>query len=417
MRKVLLGMAGLVVIGLMATTAFADDGDTSPAFTLDLNKLFGSTFQEEDKAKVTCGGWGQMRYEYSDGTYTTYPPADPRKPRPTGGNETFRVLRFRFLPKVVYKWLSFGCQFETDSTLTLLDFWANIVCPKFEGKVQLKMGQFIPPFGLQRPISPYKIRTINYSKVVTYLFGDGDPIWSTWGNLRDKGLMVHGTVKFGEKTEDFQPNLYYALGLFQGEAANVDANSDPAWTTFVTAKVEAMKGILFGLSYEDGSRQWVDGTIPINRNVNRDRFGACWEITLADLMVYGEYIVGNMNPADMDKHDDEISPATYFHLKKMNVDGWYLVVGYFVMPKKLQLLFKVDIVDLPAWSGNIESRDNEHDIPYTKERMYGLGFNWLINKHCKLLFMWEQEQDEGRGKATRIAGSEHRAYVLFGVNF
>jgi hypothetical protein len=417
MRKFLLGLAGFAVIAFAASVCFADDDETGG---LDLSKLFGAAFQDEDKATAKCGMWGQMRFDYSNGTYSF---ADGR---PIGGNETFRSMRFRFLPKVTYKWLSFGCQYETDSTLTLLDFWANIECQKFDkGMVNLKMGQFIPPFGLQRPISPYKILTINYSNIVSYLFGAGDPYGAGWANLRDQGIMLHGKKKLGEG-EGFLPSIQYGLGFFMGEPANATTNSDPAWTTFFTLKVEPVEGMLFGLSYEDGSR--ADAFLPgdVARQINRDRFGLCWKMELLDapedkgklLLIQGEYIVGNQNPADLDKHDDEVSPATMWHNKRQTVDGWYLEVGYYVMPQKLQLTGKVDILDLPAYWG-VESRDPgvEHDLHYRKIRTYGLGLNWYLTKHCKVQVMWEQFQDEGRGKIPKISGSEHRAYVLFGVNY
>ena len=411
MRRVLLGLAGFLVIALIANTAFADD-EPALKYSLDLNKLFGSAFEgEEEKAKVTCGGWGQFRFNYSNGTYS------PSDGRPVGGNESFQAWRFRFLPKVVYKWLSFGCQYETASTLTLLDFWSNINCPKFEGAVQLKAGQFIPPFGLQRPISPYKIRTVNYSQVVAYLFGGSDPLFPTWGNLRDTGVMIHGTKKFGEKQGDFQPSIYYALGFFTGEAANT-TNSDPAFTTFFTAKVKAMKGILIGISYEDGSRQVVDITVPVNRNFNRDRFGICWEFDLGDLLLYGEYIVGNMNPLSNGKHEDEDLIGETYHNKQMDVDGAYLVLAYFLSPKKFQVFGKVDWLDTPAWSLGTDSRSGEHDISYTQSWKYAIGFNVYINKHCKVQVVYEWTRAEGRAKLTpKVAGSEERAYVVWGVNF
>jgi hypothetical protein len=336
-------------------------------------------------------------------------------------------MRFRFLPKVTYKWLSFGCQYETDSTLTLLDFWANLACQKFDkGVLNLKMGQFIPPFGLQRPVSPYNLTTINYSQIVSYCFGAGDPYGAGWGNLRDSGLMLHGKKKLGQG-EGFLPSVQYAFGFFMGEPANATVNTDPAWNTFFMLKVCPADGMLFGISMEDGSRQDNAGWWgPGSRNINRDRFGLCWKLELMDaadnkgklLLIQGEYIVGNQNPADIDKHDDENAPATMWHNKRQRVEGCYLEVGFFAKPEKFQLLGKVDILDLPAFWG-AESRDPgvEHDLHYRRLRTYGLGFNWFINKHCKMQFMWEQWQDEGRGKLTRIAGSEHRAYLLFGVKY
>jgi hypothetical protein len=407
MRRVLLGLAGFLVIALIANTAFADD-EPALKYSLDLNKLFGSAFEgEEEKAKVTCGGWGQFRFAYSNGTYSF------SDGRPVGGDETFQAWRFRFLPKVVYKWLSFGCQYETASTLTLLDFWSNIKCPKFKGALQMKLGQFIPPFGLQRPISPYKIRTINYSQVVAYLFGGSDPGWSTWGNLRDTGVMFHGTKKFGEKQGDFQPSIYYALGFFTGEAANT-TNSDPAFTTFFTAKVKAMKGILIGLSYEDGSRQ---GSVLGSRNINRDRFGICYEFDLGDLLIYGEYIVGNMNPRGNAKHEDEDTIGETLHNKQMDVDGAYFVLAYFLSPKKFQVFGKIDWLDVPAWNITDNTRGVEHTFSYTQSWKYAIGFNVYINKHCRVQVVYEWTRAEGRGKIHKIAGSEERAFVVWGVNF
>lgn len=390
MRRLLLGLAGFLVIAFAASVCFAE-GD-------------------EEKMEWSWKGWGQFRATIDDGTYNA------ARQKPEGGNENFQSLRFRMLPGGKYKWLEWGTQFELDSTLTLLDFWANITCPEYKGAVQLKFGQFIPPFGIERPASPYKLCT-NYAQVISYLFGAADPLWPTWGNLRDKGAMFHGTKKFGEKQGDFQPNVYYGFGIFQGEGANVDVNSDPAWTSFVTLKVKPTKGFMVGMSYEDGSRSIAGVITPGTRNFNRDRFGLCWQFKMSELFIEGEYIVGNGNPLDTDRHDDETAPTTYWHLKKMNVDGWYLNVGYFLIPKKLRAIAKIDILDTPAWSGAVDSRGNEHDVHYRVKRQYGLGFVLIFNKHCKMKAFWQIQQNEGRAKIKRISGSEHSAFVVFGVSF
>jgi hypothetical protein len=308
------------------------------------------------------------------------------------------------------------------STLTLLDAWVNMDCPQYSGMFQLKMGQFIPPFGIQRPASPYKLFT-DYSQIVGYLFGASDPLYPTWGNLRDQGLMLHGTVKFGEG-EGFQPNMYYGMGLFRGEAANTAANSDPAWTLFMTAKVKPIEGVMFGLSYEDGTRQYTTGGV--NRTLNRDRFGFCTEVKMHGFHMCAEYIVGDNSPiGDLDKHNDHTNTADpryrFVHNNRQDVDGWYLELGYMAMPNKLKVISKIDILDVPAysmnWTSGSDTRSGEHDITYRKKRKYGLGLVWFITKHCKVKFLWQQTQNEGRGKLHKIAGSEHSGLVCFGVNF
>lgn len=416
MRSVFGGLAGVAVVLFAVSLCYADEGEVGGLkFSLD---VFSTQGEAPKKAEVTIGGWGQFRFDYSNGTYSV---ADGR---PTGGDETYRAWRFRFIPKVKYDYLSFGCQYETAPTLTLLDFWANLACKKHKEALQLKLGQFIPPFGMQRPISPYKILTINYSKIVAYLFGGSDPIYPTWGNLRDTGLMVHGKVKLGGEGKGFQPHMLYYLGTFTGEAANT-TNSDPAFTTFVGVKLVPADGVLLGLSCEDGSRQFVDTTIPIDRQVNRDRYGICWKFEFMKdektksklLLIQGEWISGCHNMADMDKHDDELNPVTYLHNNRQKVEGWYLEVGLFIKPAKVQLMGKVDILDLPSYNPWTDTRGSEHDIHYRKQRMYGVGLNWYINPHCKLQIMIQQSQNEGRAKIHKIAGSETRGYALFGVNF
>ena len=108
MSRFFVGLVGFAVIAFAASLCYADESETEGLqYSLDLNKLFGSTFQEEEKAKVTCGGWGQTVYVYDGGTY------DPVGQRTTGGDETLNVWRFRILPKVQYKWLTFGAQYDT----------------------------------------------------------------------------------------------------------------------------------------------------------------------------------------------------------------------------------------------------------------------------------------------------------------
>jgi hypothetical protein len=301
------------------------------------------------------------------------------------------------LPKVSYKWLTFGAQYDTFPTVACWDFWANINCPKYKDKLQLKLGQFIPPFGLQRPCSPYKLWTINYSQIVAAVFGGS--------NLRDSGWMVHGKMKFGQKADDFQPSVTYAMGCFNGEPA-FTSNSDPFWTFVGSVKVEAMKGILFGLSYEDGS--WYDGF----RQNNRDAFGICWKFEIADLLVQGEYIVANGNIADEGKH--ETTPSA--HNKRQDIGGCYMEFGYYVMPKKLQLMAKVDFIDYPAYSIGADSR-LPHDINDRQSWQYGFGFNWYIMKHCKLQVFYQWTRADGRRLQKGVSRSEQSGAAVFGVNF
>jgi hypothetical protein len=301
------------------------------------------------------------------------------------------------------------------STLTLLDFWVNM---KHSDKLQWKMGQFIPPFGYQRPWSPYKL-LCDYSQAVGYFFGPNGPLGGGWGNLRDSGGMFHGTLKLGEG-----PKLNYAAGIFVGEGAGVQ-NSDPAWTFFMTAKLEMTKGVEFGVSYEDGSRQTTLGGG--SRNINRDRVGLCMKLDLLDdegtkskkLHIQSEFIAGNNNPSDYIKHGSGPPFPSYLHNKSQQAEGWYFQVGFDVMPKKVRLIGQIDILDIPAYNmtTDVRAAAGVKDNSYTKRRQYGLGFIWFIGKHCKMKIWWEQTQNEGRAKIKKIAGSEHRACMVFGVNF
>jgi hypothetical protein len=413
MRKFVLGLAGFAVIAFAASLCYADDGEAEGmSYSLNLNELFNMPVQEGEKpaeAKLKWSLWGQLRADYSDGTYSAV------AGRPTGGNEGFRAARFRFLPKVTYEWLSFGCQYETMSTLTLLDFWVNM---KHSDKLQWKMGQFIPPFGYQRPWSPYKL-LCDYSQAVGYFFGPNGPLGGGWGNLRDSGGMFHGTLKLGEG-----PKLNYAAGIFVGEGAGVQ-NSDPAWNFFMTAKLKLTPDVELGVSYEDGSRQATIGGF--SRNVNRDRVGLSGKLTLLKdektkvkkLIIQSEYIAGNSNVSDYAKHGSGIPYPGYQHNKSMQAEGWYFQVGLEVMPKKVRLIGQIDILDIPAYNitTDVRAAAGVKDNSYTKRRQYGLGFIWFICKHCKMKIWWEQTQNEGRAKIKKISGSEHRACMVFGVNF
>ncbi len=413
MRKYVLGLVGFAVIAFAASLCYADEGETEGmSYTLNLNEMFNMPVQEGEKpaeAQLKWSLWGQLFADYSDGTYSF---ADGR---PTGGNEGFRSGRFRILPKVTYEWLSFGCQYETMPALALLDFWVNM---KHSDKLQWKMGQFIPPFGYQRPCSPYKLLT-DYSQAVGYFFGSADPVWPTWGNLRDSGGMFHGTLKLGEG-----PKLNYAAGIFVGEGAGVQ-NSDPAWTFFMTAKLLLTKGVEFGVSYEDGSRQTTVGGN--SYNVNRDRVGLCMKLDLLEdegtkstkLHVQSEFIAGNSNVMDYAKHGSGPPYPGYHHNKSQQAEGWYFQVGFDVMPAKFRLIGQIDILDIPAYDigTDVRAAAGVKDNQYTKRRQYGLGFIWFICKHCKMKIWWEQTQNEGRAKVHKIAGSEHRILGVFGVNF
>ena len=113
------------------------------------------------------------------------------------------------------------------------------------------------------------------------------------------------------------------LGLFNGSGINLADTANDAKDIVGRLVINPVKGLSFGGGYYGGYGKalntYVDGV-----SQTRNRLGFEASYVLSRFSVKGEYIFGS------DKGTDRA--------------GWYLQAGYFVIPQKLQLLGKYDLI-------------------------------------------------------------------------
>lgn len=422
MSRISVGLCCLVgLFFCLLCSAYGGDSDIEKNEGLfaavGLNNLFQpqvATGKEEEQLELKWGGFGQFKYAYDD-----------------NAPETFNVMRMRLNLTGNYDFLTFFAQVDTESPSSLLlDYWVNFSCPKYKKEFNLKAGRFTVPFGWQVSTSPYELLTINYSQIVTRLFGM-DPLADPdtgWDNLRDQGFYFHGVVepKFTVGKE-FKPTVGYVAGFVNGESrATDDTNESKAGMlrVYVTPNVAPEVNFTLGFSYYDGSRFYATdpltvGIIPVPLAANGREFshrlqGIDWKFEMLDgrLLIQGEFIHAEINPADEGKH--ETTPSV--HYKANHTDGWFVEVGYKLdeVSEKLQVVGKVDVMDLPI--REYDPATTLYDLKVSganRLRTYGLGANYYINKFSKLQVIWEHKDDEG--KQDRDAND--KATVLLGVKF
>ncbi len=236
-----------------------------------------------------------------------------------------------------------------------------IIGYKVNPYLKLSLGQQKIPFSQENLISSPKLETINRSQVVEALVARGSDVIGNQ-NGRDIGIQASGS--FWRK-ENF--NLFdYAFGVFNGSGINTSDKNEQK--DFVGRLVfHPNKDWSVGGSYYNGYGSWGS---PIRKN-DRDRIGGEFAYVHDPISLKGEYIKGN-------------DGAT-------NKDGWYLQAGYFLIPQKLQGVFKFDTLD-----PNSDTDNNETNI-------FTLGGNWYFNKWAFLQVNYELKDEWGRKEISNNA--------------
>lgn len=277
---------------------------------------------------IKVSGYVQPRYQYF---------------QEKGKTNTFDIRRARLdIKGDITERFDYRSQIEFGGTsgVFLLDAYLGY---KFDPAFRLQAGQFKIPFSLENLTSSPKLETINRSQVVEALVARGKDVIGNQ-NGRDIGIQASGSLL---QIQDF--NLVdYAIGVFNGYGINrVDVNDRKDIIGRVV--VHPLKDLSIGSSFYAGRF-----TVPITKSRadsrldKRDRVGAEFAYVNDSTSLKGEYIWG-------------IDGST----KKQ---GAYIQAGYFLIPKKLQTVFKFDTYDL-----NSDVGENESNV-------YTIGANWYFNK-------------------------------------
>ena len=195
--------------------------------------------------------------------------------------------------------------------------------------LKVTSGQFYIPFSVENVTADRELTTIDRSQVVTALAGrDKDVIGNQ--NGRDVGIQLSGSfVKLnGGNLVD------YYVGYFNGSGINVADNNE---AKDVSSRIvfHPFTGFNIGGSYYNGYGQWSAGTPAKVANRIRTREGGEVSYKYKLFSIQGEYIQGqDGNITELDKTNAALKRA-----------GWYALAGYFIVPKKLQIIARYDTYD------------------------------------------------------------------------
>jgi hypothetical protein len=265
-----------------------------------------------------------MRYQYSDAGE---------------GSNGFDIRRARLDVKgAIAPQLDYRIHAELANSPKILDAYVSWAVA---GALNVKAGEFKIPFSLENPYSAYALEMIDNSMVITGLSGYSD-VSGISANGRDIGVNVSGKFLPVRDRTLFE----YSVGVFNGNGINVSDNN----------KAKDLSGTLIARPTKEitvSASQYYGTTGPQGETFRRIRSGIGARYDNKKLLARGEYIYGRTGD--------------------MNSDGFYIVAGYFVLPK-LQTLLKYD-----RFRRDVSIRE-------TQQTNYIVGVNYfpLKNFHFKL---------------------------------
>lgn len=205
--------------------------------TLKVSYKNGLTFESADgNFSATVGG--RVQHDWIWGRQNPNGAAPNQDAYRDGAG--FRRLRFgtagSIFKNIGYKLeLDFAGEVGTNSGVTLADVYISMTIPKFKKFLNIKVGHFKEPFGLEELTS---------SRFVTFM--ERSSVSDIFAPSRNTGIMVYGTPS---------PMFTYALGFFWEGASSGrgDDNRGPNFAArFTTAPMydkKSGKVVHLGLSY------------------------------------------------------------------------------------------------------------------------------------------------------------------------
>ncbi|MBA2270389.1 MAG: hypothetical protein H0W20_07315 [Chthoniobacterales bacterium] len=209
-------------------------------------------------------------------------------------------------------------------------------------ELNVKVGQYKAPFGLEQLTSDTKLFTPERSLVTTALTPE-----------RQIGVMLWGKplTNLWPEQKDL---LSYSVGVFNGTGRNISTNDNNEFMYVGRLEVMAVKskilnqevGVKFGanaLSSRDEAGTTISGAERENSDgsltgftlpsaAERSAYGADASVRVGPFDFVGEYISQRVGTRTV----NGIAPL----FTGFRADGYYLQGSYFVIPKKLQLVTK-----------------------------------------------------------------------------
>ena len=228
-------------------------------------------------------------------------------------------------------------------------------------EAQIKLGQFKAPFGLEQVTSDTKLYTIERSQVTEALTPErqiglqlwGKPFANVWPEQKDVLTYWAGVFNGNGRnttTNDNNEYMYVARlesQLFAGKLAGQDA-SLKVGGNYLTSRDAA------GTNVSQTGNLIVGGDGSLSPFVlpsadEREAYGVDASFHFGPFDLIGEYLHERIRPRIV----GGVAPA----FAGFDASGYYITAGYFVVPKKLQLVAKWESFD-PGQVAN----DNLHSI-------------------------------------------------------
>lgn len=264
--------------------------------TADVNK---KSFFVNAAKQIQLSGYTQVRYQNLD---------------EIGKIDGFDVRRARLGAKgnISPVW-NYAIQFELAGTTKLLDAYAEAKIAEY---FNITIGQSKIPLSLENITATNKLESIDFSQVVEALAARGKDVIGNHNGL-DLGVQVGGSLL---KIKEL-PLLDYKIGIFNGAGINV-ADNNESKDFGGRLVLHPIKGLDLGGTYYNG---WANYGTPKATNKARNRIGFELSCEYKNASFKSEYIKGK---------DD-----------KINREGYYAQLGYFIIPQKLQIITKYDYYD------------------------------------------------------------------------
>lgn len=250
----------------------------------------------------------------------------------------------------------------------LLD--AFITYKRFAPWINVSMGQFKSPFGLELSTPCQSLHTVNRSMVVSELASP----------FRDMGVMIYGGTGdkelFGLKNTNI---LAWKFAYTNGTGLNVvDDNSGKDYIARLV--FSPFSWISLGGSYRYGTLKPSSETA-LDDDV-RKRWGMDISIEKGNVLVQAEYINGNDKGSSLVGGGCGETPEV--------VTGDFVKRGFFVQalymtPWQIQPVIK------------FESYDPDADATFDKQQDWTFGFNYFFNEWTRLQLNYVYRAEESSG--------------------
>ena len=330
------------------------------------------------ESKMTLGGFLQLQAEFGDSPDARF----------NGIEDRFLMRRARinvqgsFLENFDYKLeIDLGANSlseQTGSRGALTDLFLN--WNKFE-YANIKAGQYKTHFGWEWIVSDAKLLTIERSLPSDRLT-DG----------RQVGTSVTGSV--------LEKRLSYAVGMFNGTSVNNSFNDNDHFLYTARVQGTAVK--------TEWNKRPVEWNVGVNALSSKDA-----GISKSGLGLTGNLFTGDRNAWGLDTQvkvglfdlqaeylRNRFQPGNSTPANGFEADGWYVLGGFYVVPKYFQTVVKYETFDPDSGVNN-----NTSDV-------WTFGLNYYIKgDDLKLManYLYGDQDGVGEGKGRLIL----RAQVMF----